>query len=106
MKQTLNNQAKRSGLALAAVAAFAMLGAGTAQAAEFKAATITLENAGEAAGGLNCSFRETGLAPFTQVRYDCRSQYVGVLQQCILKYASEPFSVFPVECFEINEIRS
>ena len=33
MKQTLNNQAKRSGLALAAVAAFAMLGAGTAQAA-------------------------------------------------------------------------
>jgi len=85
MKHTLINQAKRAGLALAAVAAFAALGIGTAQAQEFASASITIENAGEAAGGLNCSFRETGLIPFSLVRYDCASQYVGVRQQCMLK---------------------
>ena len=85
MKHTLKNQAKRAGIALAAVGAFAALGAGSAQAQEFAAASITLENAGESAGSLNCSFRETGLVPGGQVRYDCASQYVGVMEQCMYR---------------------
>jgi hypothetical protein len=85
MKQSLKNQAKRAGIALAAVGAFAALGAESAQAQEFTAASITLENAGESAGSLNCSFRETGLIPGGQVRYDCASQYVGVMEQCMYK---------------------
>jgi len=85
MKQMLKNQAKQTGIALAAVAAFAALGTGSAQAQEFAAASITLENAGESAGALNCSFRETGLIPGSQVRYDCASQYVGVMEQCMYR---------------------
>ena len=85
MKQMLKNQAKQTGIALAAVAAFAALGTGSAQAQEFAAASITLENAGESAGSLNCSFRETGLIPGSQVRYDCASQYVGVMEQCMYR---------------------
>jgi len=85
MKQMLKNQARQTGIALAAVAAFAALGAGSAQAQEFAAASITLENAGESAGALNCSFRETGLIPGSQVRYDCASQYVGVMEQCMYR---------------------
>jgi hypothetical protein len=85
MKQMLKNQAKQTGIALAAVAAFAALGIGSAQAQEFAAASITLENAGESAGALNCSFRETGLIPGSQVRYDCASQYVGVMEQCMYR---------------------
>ncbi len=50
----------------------------------FASATITLENA-VYGSSLECSFRETGLTPGGQVRYDCTSQYVGVLQQCMLK---------------------
>jgi len=85
MKQMLKNQARQTGVALAAVAAFAALGTGSAQAQEFAAASITLENAGESAGALNCSFRETGLIPGSQVRYDCASQYVGVMEQCMYR---------------------
>jgi hypothetical protein len=85
MKRALTHQARRAGFGLAAVVTYAALGIGSAQAQEFAAASITLENAGEAAGSLNCSFRETDLIPFGYVRYDCSSQYVGVLQQCMLK---------------------
>jgi hypothetical protein len=89
MKQTLKTQATRSGIALAAVAAFAAFGtvlaAPPAATPTFTSATITLENAGEAAGSLNCSFRETGLTPGGFVRYDCASQYVGVVEQCMYK---------------------
>jgi len=80
MKQTLRNQARRAGLALAAAAAFAAFGTGTAQAATFANATVSLDRF----GNLECTFRETGLTPGAQVRYDCTSQYVGVLQQCML----------------------
>ncbi len=86
MKHTALNQAKGAGMVLGAVVAFAALGIGTAHAQEFASASITIENAGEAAGGLNCSFRETGLVPYSLVRYDCSSQYVGVLQQCMLRH--------------------
>lgn len=86
MKQTMIHQAKQAGCALAAVVAISALGIGTAQAQEFSNVTIKLENGGEAAGGLKCSFRETGLyPPYSVVRYDCGSQYVGVLEQCMLK---------------------
>ena len=81
MKQTLKNQAQRSGLALAAVAVFAALGTGTAQAATFASAAVTLDRF----GNLECTFRETGLIPGGQVRYDCTSAFVGVLTQCFLK---------------------
>ena len=81
MKHTLTLHAKRAGIALAAVAAFAALGIGTAQAAPtFASANVTLDRF----GNLECAFRETGLPPFGVVRYDCTSQHVGVLQQCIL----------------------
>jgi hypothetical protein len=85
MKYTFGKQTKRAGIVLAAAAAFAALGIGTAQAQEFAAASITVETTGEGAGSLNCSFRETGLPYPGFVRYDCNSQYVGVLQQCMYK---------------------
>lgn len=82
MKQTLKNQAKCSGIALAAVAAFSALGTGTAQAAPtFANANINLDRF----GNLECTWKETGLTPGSQVRYDCTSQYVGVNTQCFLK---------------------
>jgi hypothetical protein len=84
MKHTLKNQAKQAGIALAAVAALAALGTGTAQAqstATFASTNIALDRF----GNLECNFRETGLTPASFVRYDCTSQFVGVLQQCILK---------------------
>ncbi len=81
MKHTLINQARRAGIAFAAVAAFSALGTGTAQAAAFTSATVTLDRF----GNLECTLRETGLTPGGQVRYDCTSNYVGVLQQCMLK---------------------
>lgn len=85
MKHILTQQAMRQVLACTAVAALTVLASGAVHAQAFANASITLEKSGEAAGGLNCSFRETGLIPFTEVRYDCASQYVGVLRQCMLK---------------------
>ncbi|MGA7801227.1 MAG: hypothetical protein WCC36_10495 [Gammaproteobacteria bacterium] len=85
MKHTLIYQARREALVLAAGMAVAALGIGAAQAQGFASATIKLQNGGETAGGLSCSFRETGLSPYSVVRYDCQSQYVGVLQQCMFK---------------------
>ncbi len=85
MKHTVLYQAKGAGMVFGAVVAVAALGIGTAQAQEFASASITIETAGEAAGGLNCSFRETGLVPYSLVRYDCASQHVGVLQQCMIR---------------------
>lgn len=82
MKQTLKNQAKRSGLALTAAVAFVAFGPEAAQAAPaFANATVGLDRF----GNLECTFRETGLAPGGQVRYDCTAQDVGVLTQCFLK---------------------
>jgi len=82
MKHTPGSQARRAGLALAAAAAFAAFGTGTAQAAPtFTSATVSLDRF----GNLECTFRETGLPPGGQVRYDCTSALVGVLTQCFLK---------------------
>ena len=82
MKHTQGSQTRRAGLALAAAAAFAAFGTGTAQAAPtFTSANVVLDRF----GNLECTFRETGLTPGSQVRYDCTSQYVGVNTQCFLK---------------------
>ncbi len=81
MENTLTRQARRASIALAAAVAIAGLGAAPAQAQEFLSTDIALDRF----GNLECNFRETGLTPGSFVRYDCSSQYVGVLQQCILK---------------------
>ncbi|WP_124947055.1 hypothetical protein [Sulfurirhabdus autotrophica] len=82
MKQTLKNQTKHSSIALTAVAVFSVIGIGTAQAAPtFTSANIVLDRF----GNLECTFRETGLTPGGQVRYDCASTSVGVNTQCFLK---------------------
>jgi hypothetical protein len=82
MKHILRKQAKRAAIVLAAAAAISALGIGTAQAApQFTSTTITLDRF----GNLECNFRETGLTPGAFVRYDCSSQYVGVMEQCMLK---------------------
>jgi len=82
MKQTLRNQAKRAGIALAAMAAFTALGTGTAQAAPtFARADITLD----VAGNLTCGFRETGLGALSLVTYDCGAQALGVVSGCFVR---------------------
>jgi hypothetical protein len=81
MKHTLINQAKRAGIALAAVAAFSALGTGTAQAAAFASASISLDTA----GALTCKFRETGLGAFAQISYTCGAQALGVVSGCYVK---------------------
>ena len=90
MKQTVKNQAKRAGIALAA--AFAAFGTGTAQAAPpppggptFASASISIEPRGEAAGGLTCSWRETGVGPSAVVYYTCTAGVVGALKACVYK---------------------
>jgi hypothetical protein len=81
MTHTLKNQAKRAGVALAVAAVLSAIATGPAQAQQFASATIALDRF----GNLECNFRETGLTPGATVRYDCTAQYVGVLQQCMLK---------------------
>ncbi len=108
MKQIFEEQAKRAGLALAAVAVFAALGTGTARAEPtFTSADIVLDRF----GNLECVFRETGLPPGGSVRYDCTAQYVGVLQQCMLRRKAvgnskllifEDVSAHEVENFDVS----
>ena len=59
MTHMLKNQAKRTGIALAAVVAFSAFGTGTAQAQVFVSANVTLDRF----GNLECLSRETGLPP-------------------------------------------
>ena len=81
MKQTLRNQAKRTGVALAAMA-FTALGTGTAQAAPtFTRADITLD----VAGNLTCGFRETGLGAYSLITYGCGAQALGVVSGCFAR---------------------
>ena len=72
-------------IALATVAAFTALGIGTAQAQQFARANISIEKTGEAAGGLTCSWRETGLGAYSQISYSCGATDLGVLSQCFYK---------------------
>jgi len=106
MEHTLSNQAKRAGIALAVVAAFAAPGSGTALAAPpasaptFTNATITIEPRGEAAGGLNCSWRETGLGAYAQIVYACDAGAVGVVSGCFFKNKYVSDSIGPVSIFQ------
>jgi hypothetical protein len=77
----LKNQAKRAGIALAAAVALSALGTGTALAAEFTRADITLDNA----GNLTCGFRETGLGAYSLITYDCGAQALGVVSGCFVR---------------------
>jgi hypothetical protein len=94
MKHTLKNQGKRAGITPAAVVAFAVLGTGTALAAPaapaastptFKSAAISIEPRGEAAGGLTCSWRETGVGASQVVYYTCSAGVVAALKVCVYK---------------------
>lgn len=94
MKHTVKNTAKLSGLALAAVGAFAAFGtvlaAPPASGPAFAKASITIsprtsEAAETTAGDLNCSFTETGVGPYAQVSYECKAAAVGVVEACVYK---------------------
>ena len=81
MKHPFTHQAKRAGIALAAVAAFSVPGIGTAQAASFSIADISINSV----GFLECAFKETGLAPGASVDYTCGATDVGWLTQCFIR---------------------
>lgn len=81
MKHTVINQARRAGGALAAVAAFAAFGIGTAQAQSFFRADISINSV----GFLDCSFKETGLGAGAAVDYTCGAEAVGWFTQCFIK---------------------
>jgi len=81
MKHTLRNQAQRAGIALAAVAAFSALGIGTAQAASFTTADISINSV----GFLDASFKETGLTPGASVDYTSGATDVGWMTQCFIR---------------------
>lgn len=81
MKHTAGNQARRAGTALAAVAAFTALGIGTAQAADFATADISINSV----GFLDASFKETGLGAGASVNYTSGATDVGWMTQCFIK---------------------
>lgn len=96
MKHTFGKQAKRAGIALAAVGAFAALGIQTTLAAPptpvpTLAATFSIAagnggaEAAAAAGGLTCNFRETGLHSFQLITYLCDAEVVAAVEGCVLK---------------------
>ena len=87
MKYTFGKQAKQSGIALAAVAAFTTLGIGTAQAAP-PASGATFATAGitvTSDGFLDASFKETGLDAGASVDYTSGATDVGWMTQCFIK---------------------
>jgi hypothetical protein len=62
-----------------------VVGIGTAQAQEFVSADISIEPRGEAAGGLTCSWRETGVGGSSVVFYECKAGAVTALYVCTYK---------------------
>lgn len=97
MKHTFGNQTRRAGIALAAAVAFAAFGSGTAQAdpatgvPTFTSAKFSIEagngaaETAAAAGGLTCTWRETGLQSFQLIVYNCDAAVVGALEGCVYK---------------------
>ena len=77
MKHIPGNQARRAGIALAAVAAFTAPGIGTAQAASFATADISINSV----GFLDASFKETGLGAGASVNYTSGATDVGWMTQ-------------------------
>jgi hypothetical protein len=89
MKHTFGKQAKLSGIALAAVAAFAAFG--TAQAAPvFTTADLSINSV----GFLEAAFKETGLAPGASVNYTSSATDVGWVSQCFVK--NKPVANLPI----------
>lgn len=92
MKHTLKNQAKRTGIMVAALGALAALGIGITQAAPptgtptFVSADLSIEPRGEAAGGLTCTWRETGVGASAVVYYACAASDVGAFYACTYKH--------------------
>jgi hypothetical protein len=90
MKYTLTKRSKRTCITLAAFA-FVTFGTGTALAdptpkpITFAKASLDIETQGEAAGSLNCSWRETGLAPLALVAYECTAAAGAVVEGCFYK---------------------
>ena len=97
MKHILIKQAKRAGLALAAVVAFAALGIGTAQAQEFASADLSINNF----GFLDCSFKETGLGAGASVDYTCGAADIGWVTQCF--YKNKPLSNGPTTLYVAHD---
>jgi hypothetical protein len=95
MKQTLINQGKRAGIALAAAAAVTAFGIGAPQAAPqadtptFTTADISINSV----GFLECAFKETGLVAGASVDYTCGATDVGWLTQCFVH--NKPVSNIP-----------
>jgi len=85
MTFTSIQQARRAGLALAVAGAFTALGWAPAQAQTFLGTSIIVEPRGEAAGGLTCGWRESGLVPSQTVYYSCGAASLKVLKACVYK---------------------
>lgn len=85
MTLTSTKQARRMGAAIALAGALAALGWAPAQAQTFVNASISIEPRGEAAGGLTCRWRETGLGSSQVVYYSCGAAAVHVLKACVYK---------------------
>ena len=91
MKHTFGKPAKLSGIALAAAAAFAVLGFGTAQAATFTTADLSINSV----GFLEAAFKETGLTPAAPVNYTSGATDVGWVSQCFVR--NKPVSNLPIK---------
>jgi len=108
MKRTATTQVKRTNITLAAAVAFAVLGTGTALAAPptgvptFASADISIEPRGEEAGGLTCSWRETGLLPIQVVTYSCEAGAVGVVTGCV--YHNKLVAGLPTELATFQDV--
>lgn len=90
MKPSIKHCATRAGMVLATAGALAALGIGTAQAqtfdsVDFQVATKTNEAKEVGAGDLVCSWRESGLASYQVVSYDCSAEAVGAVLACVYK---------------------
>lgn len=81
MNYPFGKQAHRSGIALAALAAVTALGIGTAQAASFASASISINSV----GFLDASFKETALDPAASVDYTSGATDVGWMTQCFIR---------------------
>ena len=97
MKRTFEKHANRASLALAATAAFAAFGFGTAQAADAPVTTPTFTTADlslNSVGFLQAAFKEAGLAPSASVHYTSGATDVGWVSQCFVK--NKPVTNLPV----------
>jgi len=91
MKHAHGNKTGHSVITLAAMVTFASLVVDTALAdpqpdvPTFAKADISIAPRGEEAGGLTCSWQETGLGPFQVIYYTCQAGAVGAMEACVYK---------------------